>query len=129
MVKYKVKGGDSMEKQDKKGANNIRTIGYRLRALREDTFNTQNDVAKACGITAAAYASWEQGRSVPAIDKLPILASFYGVSTDYILGVAPSQVLDRMSARLGTLSPKNQQLVQLLIDTLSDGEKGRLTKK
>ena len=122
MVKYKVKGGDSM-------AKGLEGIGTRLRDLREDNFKTQNDIAKICGMTPAAYASWEQGRSVPAIDKLPILASFYGVSTDYILGIAPSQVLDRMSARLGTLSPKNQQLVQLLIDTLSDGEKGKLTKK
>ncbi len=59
----------------------------RLKGLREDKDLRQEDIAKILNITQSAYSYYELGnRQVPA-DALIILAKFYNVSVDYILGL------------------------------------------
>ena len=59
----------------------------RLKDLREDNDLVQKQVAAILDITRQQYGLYETGeRSIP-IDKLCILAKFYHVSTDYILGL------------------------------------------
>ncbi|WP_455723740.1 helix-turn-helix domain-containing protein [Dysosmobacter welbionis] len=58
----------------------------RLRDLREDHDMTLQDVAKILGTTLQYYQKYESGvRPIP-VERLEILADFYGTSTDYILG-------------------------------------------
>ena len=64
----------------------------RLEELREDHDLTQQDVADILGCQREVYRRYEKGiRSVP-IDFLIILADYYRVSIDYIVGreAAPS---------------------------------------
>ena len=59
----------------------------RLRDIREDRDLSQSDIAKVLHMSQVQYSRYETGiRSIP-IDKLAILAKFYGVSTDYLLGL------------------------------------------
>ena len=59
----------------------------RLRDIREDRDLSQTDIAKVLHMSQVQYSRYETGlRSIP-IDKLAILAKFYGVSTDYLLGL------------------------------------------
>lgn len=61
----------------------------RLRDLREDHDMTLQDVAKILGTTLQYYQKYESGvRPIP-VERLEILADFYGTSTDYILGRTP----------------------------------------
>ena len=47
---------------------------------------TLQDVAKVLGTTLQYYQKYESGvRPIP-VERLEILADFYGTSTDYILG-------------------------------------------
>lgn len=54
-------------------------------------------VAKDTGIAASTLSDWKNGRSAPKADKIRILAQYFGVSTDYMLGgssrtsVAPTE--------------------------------------
>ena len=58
----------------------------RLRDLREDHDMTLQDVAKVLGTTLQYYQKYEtRVRPIP-VERLEILADFYGTSTDYILG-------------------------------------------
>ena len=58
----------------------------RLRDLREDHDMTLQDVAKILGTKLQYYQKYESGvRPIP-VERLEILADFYGTSTDYILG-------------------------------------------
>jgi repressor LexA len=43
-------------------------------------------VAKDTGIAASTLSDWKNGRSAPKADKISILAQYFGVSTDYMLG-------------------------------------------
>ena len=61
----------------------------RLRDLREDHDMTLQDVAKILGTTLQYYQKYESGvRPIP-VERLEILADFYGTSTDYILERTP----------------------------------------
>ncbi len=59
----------------------------RLKEIREDRDLTQSEIAKILHMSQVQYSRYETGlRSIP-IHKLAILAKYYGVSTDYLLGL------------------------------------------
>lgn len=58
----------------------------RLIDLRIEHGYTQEDIAKNLNVTKSAYGYYEQGRNEPSIETLHKIASFYQVSTDYLLG-------------------------------------------
>lgn len=59
---------------------NIMKILRRKRAL------TQEQIAEALGVSCQAISKWETGISYPDISLLPIIADYFGVSVDYLLG-------------------------------------------
>lgn len=59
----------------------------RIKELREDNDKKQIEVAKILGIQQNSYSQIESGKNTLQIDHLIKLASFYGTSTDYILGL------------------------------------------
>lgn len=58
----------------------------RLKNLRSEMKYTQEDIANALGISKSAYGYYEQGKTTPDSNSISILADFFGVSTDYLLG-------------------------------------------
>ena len=42
-------------------------------------------VAKETGISASTLSDWKSGRSVPKLDKMRLIAEFFGVSLEYML--------------------------------------------
>lgn len=58
----------------------------RLRDLREDRELTQEQVADILGTSKQYYQKYESGVRPITVERLEILADFYGTSTDYILG-------------------------------------------
>lgn len=60
---------------------------YRIRDLREDRDLTQEAVAKVLKTTQQQYSKIETGRSDISGEKLVLLAKYYNVSCDYILGL------------------------------------------
>lgn len=40
--------------------------------------------------TKSAFSKWENGRSDPSFQSIPMIAEFFGVSVDYLIGVEPS---------------------------------------
>ena len=58
----------------------------RLRDLREDHDMNQTQVAKLINTSQTVYSRYERGFQTIPVEHLLILADFYKVSTDYILG-------------------------------------------
>ena len=57
-----------------------------IRNLRIDNGYTQKEVAQQLGISQNTYSQYEVGVLNYPVDTLMILADFYGVSVDYLLG-------------------------------------------
>jgi transcriptional regulator with XRE-family HTH domain len=92
----------------------------RLYELRKSKNITQQRLAIDLGIDQTSISSYECGKYLPTVEVLIKLAEYFGVSTDYILGLSdlktpPKAVLDDQAAYL--LST---------YETLSNGNKNRL---
>ena len=59
----------------------------RMRDLREDHDKTQQEIAEVLGTSQTMYARYERGANELPIHHLLTLCQFYGVSTDYFLGL------------------------------------------
>ena len=60
---------------------------YRIKDLREDKGLSQQDIAKIIKTTQQQYSKIEMGKSDISGEKLMLLAEFYNVSADYLLGL------------------------------------------
>ena len=60
---------------------------YRIRDLREDRDLSQAEVAKVLKTSQQQYSKNETGKADISGEKLILLAKFYRVSADYILGL------------------------------------------
>ena len=54
--------------------------------LRDEKGVTDYRVAADTGITESTFTDWKSGRSKPKVDKLKILADYFGVPIEYFLG-------------------------------------------
>ncbi len=59
----------------------------RIRDLREDRDLSQTEIAKVIKTTQQQYSKIETGKADISGEKLKLLAEFYNVSVDYILGL------------------------------------------
>ena len=68
---------------------------YRIRELREDRNLTQAEVAKVIHTSQQQYSKIETGQSDISGEKLVLLAKFYHVSVDFILGLTNDITLSK----------------------------------
>lgn len=61
-------------------------ITSRLKMARENKNLSKSDVAKALNIATSSMTYYEQGQTLPSIDKLYALADYYGVTMDWLCG-------------------------------------------
>ena len=59
-----------------------------LRDLREDADKTQTQIADVLGTSQTMYARYERGANELPIHHLITLSQYYGVTTDYLLGLS-----------------------------------------
>ena len=59
----------------------------RIKELRVERGITQAQLARDTGLTISAISKWEQGSRVPSAMVIITLAKYFGVSSDYLLGI------------------------------------------
>ena len=62
-------------------------FAQRLKELRKEKSLTQDELSKATGIGRPCISRWELNQTIVNGEQLIILARFFGVSTDYLLGL------------------------------------------
>jgi len=109
--------------------------GDKIATLREQFHLTQKELADEIGITRAALSHYEKNRREPTYDILKKLATFFHVTTDYLLEKTANPITEPLSTntikinpalseqaiykKLNKLSPKNLNLVVEMIEALS----------
>jgi transcriptional regulator with XRE-family HTH domain len=58
----------------------------RIKDLRAEKGISQNELAKALGLTQQAISAYENGLREPDLETLQKIADFFNVSVDYLLG-------------------------------------------
>jgi transcriptional regulator with XRE-family HTH domain len=69
----------------------------RLAMLRSEKGVTQHDVARFLRISRTTYAHYEIGRRAPDFETLVSLAKYYGVTTDYLLGISEERPVPKVT--------------------------------
>ena len=69
-------------------------LGKRLRELRQERDKTIYNVADDLYLSASVIGCYERGTNDPPLERVAALAIYYGVSTDYLLGLCDSRVAD-----------------------------------
>jgi len=65
----------------------IMKLSERLKDLRKEKSLSQQKLAKAIGVTQKAIDFWEKEINEPKASYIILLAKFFDVSTDYLLGL------------------------------------------
>lgn len=64
-------------------------IGSIIAAKRKERGVTQEELANHLGVSKPAVSKWESGQSYPDILLLPILASYFDITVDLLIGYEP----------------------------------------
>jgi len=59
----------------------------RLKVIREDRDLTQSNIAELLQTTRQQVSKWENGTQMMGVDKYIVLAKYYNLSLDYLLGL------------------------------------------
>lgn len=62
-------------------------IGQKIKELRHENNLTQEQLAEQLGVSFQAVSRWENNTTYPDITLLPIIASMFNVTTDYLLDI------------------------------------------
>lgn len=92
-------------------------FGSRLRMLRQSKNLTQKQLADQLRLTKSVISAYETDLRMPSYDILVRLASIFGVTTDYLLGVNHGQLID-----ISSLSEADSKMVIQLINRLKNNK-------
>jgi len=73
---------------------NYSDFGENLKQLRKSRELTQKDFGAKVGLSKAVVSKYENGMGYPSFDVLVRIALYFGVTTDYLLGVARGKTVD-----------------------------------
>ena len=65
---------------------NTKILQNNLIALRQEKGMTQKDLAKTINYSDKVISKWERGESQPNIEAISVLAEFFNVSIDFLVG-------------------------------------------
>lgn len=101
--------------------NTIRdTLRFRIGQLRVEKNISQADLAKFMGVKREAISQWENGsRGIKAGD-VARLAQFFGVTSDYLLGLTKAKTVDWDVQSVCTSTGLSDNAVKALISVNAD---------
>lgn len=107
-------------------------INKRIKQLRKERGMTQTELGNELGVIKQTISSWETGVSNPSNETLAIMAKFFGVSVDYLLGTENSSNQLSSDMRINNSFSKQNYCFffdDLLKDIFISRLKKSLTKK
>lgn len=90
-------------------------LGQKIKKLRESRSWSQAELARRAGITKSAISTYELGMRTPSADVVCAFAKAFGVSADYLLGIA-----ERRAVEIEGLSERDEALVRELVASLKE---------
>jgi len=99
----------------------MKLVAEKIKMLREQNNMTQAQLAKALGITRSAVNAYEQSISTPSTQYIVEIACFFGVSTDYLLGLDSTSTL-----KIDGLTDKDVKIMYSLAQHLRENNKPSL---
>ena len=101
----------------------FKALGGRIARLRKEQGLSQQALADEVGVAQQTLAHYEVGRARMPVSLLPVLAQFFAVAVDELLGLkngagkrGPTPMLQRQIERLSRLPKTKQKVVMEMLD-------------
>lgn len=75
-------------------------IGENVKRLRTAKGLTQEELADFLGVSFQAVSKWERGLAYPDVETIPVIANYFGVTIDELMGNSRIRVEERITAYL-----------------------------
>lgn len=62
-------------------------IGMVIKELRQKKGITQEEFAEVLSVSVQSVSRWENGANYPDLFMIPVIATYFNVSADYLLGI------------------------------------------
>ena len=98
-------------------------IGENVRRLRGERGLTQEELADFLSVTFQAVSKWERGLAYPDIETIPVIANYFGVTIDELMGNSRIRAEERIAAYL-----EEYERLTMLCTEESQREKNALAK-
>lgn len=85
-------------------------LGKMIRELRIEFEISQTQLAKALGVSKQSVSNWENENILPSIEMLARIASYFGVTCDYLLEMDERTLID-----VTGITPQQRALIQKLV--------------
>ena len=113
------------------GELEMKKFAQRLKELREYYGMTQAKVAECLNFSSAAISNYECGAREPAIEELILLADFFQVSIDYLVGrsdytirlIKNKIVRYAVMESFKVLDSLNEKEIDMIVHVLANGKK------
>lgn len=90
------------------------TFGDKIKDLRKEKNLTQKELAQALSITISTLSHWECDYQEPSFKDLVLLASYFCVSTDYLLGTTDDNGSFNVQNNALAISSEEQEWINIL---------------
>ena len=90
-------------------------VGKKIKDLRSAKNITQSELAKRIGVTTSTVSSYEVSERHPSYDVLIKIATFFNVTTDFLLGIGSKDVID-----ITGLGVKQRTIVNDMINSFKE---------
>jgi len=97
-------------------------FGENLKKLRKGRSMTQSELGGKIGLSKAVISKYETGLGYPSFDVLIRIAQFFGVTTDFLLGVSGNRTMD-----ISGLTPSQAEAVHRLVAELRSANRNTTT--
>ena len=93
-------------------------FGSTLKQLRKNRNLTQKELGLKIGLSKAVISKYETGMGYPTFDVLIQIARYFGVTTDYLLGVSGSKTIN-----VSALTNEQTHIIQQLVSEFTKANK------
>ncbi|MCI8573788.1 MAG: helix-turn-helix transcriptional regulator [Oscillibacter sp.] len=98
-------------------------LGKRMRALRKMRKIGLEEFANAIGVSKQSLSNWENGNIIPSVEKLVLIADFFQVTTDFLLGRNIDKQASPQTLNVTGLTPSQVEHLQYLVEDLLGSER------
>ncbi|MBO7685205.1 MAG: helix-turn-helix transcriptional regulator [Kiritimatiellae bacterium] len=89
-------------------------VGESIRRIRREHDLTQEQLGRIAGVTAMAVSQWENGRAVPRMGAIQLMADYFGIPKSAIMGDAREYAVAEMQERqYSALTADERELLEL----------------
>ena len=102
-------------------------IGNTIKNLRTQRNLTQEQFAQDVGVSVQTISRWENNVNAPDLSMLPVLASYFKVTTDFLLGMKGEDSMAKLIKTIETFEVPTRAEAERMVNDFRNASFPRLT--